>query len=88
MHRLKVLAPIIYRGKALPAGRLIRCTRDSVSHFQQTYGSAVAFWEDWPNRATEPFADPTNAMITEDDIKAAHAPLSLEAYSWESLEEE
>lgn len=79
MFRLKVLSAIIYRGKALPAGRLIRCTRDSVAHFEQTYGSAVALWEDWPNRATEPFADVRNAYI---------GPLDTETSSWESLTEE
>lgn len=78
-YRLKVLSPILYRGKALPAGRLIRCDRQSISYFMFHYGSAVALWSDWPNAATEPFAD--DIQVVQDTTHLS--TLDLEAEGWE-----
>jgi len=79
-YRLKVLSPIIYRGKALPSGRLIRCDRQSISYFMFNYGSAVALWSDWPNAATEPFADDMPVVMSD----TTHlSTLDLESEAWE-----
>lgn len=84
MYRIKVLSPIVYRNKELPAGRLIRADRSSAPFFLGTYGDAVAEWNDWPNRATEPFSQPMQYIGPVDPQLSS---LDLEGSSWEDLED-
>lgn len=81
MFRYKVMEDIIYKGRELRAGRLIRAARDSASFFKDHFGDKVQLWEDWPNPSTEP--NKTSAQIKQKNKYKSDGPNALEAEAWE-----
>lgn len=96
MFRYKVMSEIVYKGRQLAAGRLIRATRDSAPYFAEHFGDKVQMWEDWPNPLTEPkqiknveFKIKNTKLTIKNDARLPDGkdlPCALEADAWESIE--
>lgn len=81
--RILVHDTIIYKGKKLEAGRLIRASLDSWPTLQKQYGEKVSFWDGWPDVLTKPLQ--VKPKVKEKKIVL---PNDLEAESWEKLYKE
>lgn len=86
--RILVHDTIIYKGKTLEAGRLIRSSRDAWPTLQAQYGDKVSFWEGWPDPETKPVQQIKKQNEKIKPAKKNEGPCSVEADSWEQMYED